>query len=135
MAPWVPATNSPLARLSSWHRPHELDIVAMKSAAAAMIGEHDFSAFRASGCGARTTTRCVSEITIATLDGLHISWNVAADGELLQSGTVKMPVIAPGKTKTITVPFTMPHSRAAGTEYWLNVDFTLAADAAWAVVK
>ncbi len=64
------ADRSPLARLFSWHRPHELDLAAMRRAAAAMIGEHDFSAFRASGCGARTTTRRVNEIAISELDGL-----------------------------------------------------------------
>jgi len=73
-----------------------------------------------------------NRLDFATLDGLHISWNVAADGELLQSGTARMPSIAPGKTKTITLPYAMPTARAAGTEYWLNIDFTLAADAPWA---
>jgi len=67
-----------------------------------------------------------------TLDALHISWNIAADGDLLASGTVKMPRIAPGKTKTVTLPYTLPRARAAGTEYWLNIDFTLAADTPWA---
>ena len=64
------ADRSPLARLTSWHRPHALDLASMRSAAAAMIGEHDFSAFRASGCGARTTTRRVTEISISEREQL-----------------------------------------------------------------
>jgi tRNA pseudouridine38-40 synthase len=41
-----------------------LDEVAMHTASQALIGEHDFSAFRASGCQARTAMRCISALQV-----------------------------------------------------------------------
>lgn len=42
-----------------------LDGPAMRQAAACLIGEHDFSAFRSAECQARTPVKTLSEITIA----------------------------------------------------------------------
>lgn len=58
-------TPSPLVRLQSWHRPMNLDTVAMQNAAQVLIGEHDFSAFRAAGCNAKTATRRITKIDVA----------------------------------------------------------------------
>jgi tRNA pseudouridine38-40 synthase len=41
----------------------------MREAAAALIGEHDFAAFRAAGCTARSTQRRIDQIEIAELAG------------------------------------------------------------------
>ena len=41
-----------------------LDGDAMRQAAAALIGQHDFSSFRAAGCQARTPIKTITEITI-----------------------------------------------------------------------
>jgi tRNA pseudouridine38-40 synthase len=41
----------------AWHIPRPLDVQAMRAAAAALLGEHDFSAFRAASCSARTPER------------------------------------------------------------------------------
>jgi tRNA pseudouridine38-40 synthase len=41
-----------------------LDIEAMRTAAAALVGDHDFRAFRASDCDRRTTRRIVRAIDI-----------------------------------------------------------------------
>jgi tRNA pseudouridine38-40 synthase len=57
-------TPSPLLRNFSWHQAKRLDIAAMHEASRALIGEHDFSAFRASGCGAVTPNRRIDEIEI-----------------------------------------------------------------------
>ncbi len=59
---------APLHRLTSWHRPGVLDLIGMQEAAQVLVGEHDFSAFRASGCGAHTTHRRIDKITV-TQDG------------------------------------------------------------------
>ncbi len=67
---WTGRERSPLLRLTSWHRPHPLDLEAMRRAAADLIGEHDFSAFRAAGCQAQTTTRRVTEVSISAEAGL-----------------------------------------------------------------
>ena len=51
------------ARHTGWyHAP--LDIDAMRTAARALVGEHNFSAFRAAECQAKTPVRTVHSITI-----------------------------------------------------------------------
>ncbi|MBA4371945.1 MAG: tRNA pseudouridine(38-40) synthase TruA [Thermodesulfovibrio sp.] len=47
-----------------WYIPADLDLVSMREAAAALLGEHDFSAFRGAGCGAKTTIRTVNSLDI-----------------------------------------------------------------------
>ena len=54
----------PLLRSTAWHRPRPLDLEAMSAGAAPLIGEHDFAAFRAAGCSARTTTRRIDRIDL-----------------------------------------------------------------------
>ncbi len=51
------------ARFVTWERA-PLDVGAMRGAAQALIGEHDFSAFRTLACQAKSPTRSVREITI-----------------------------------------------------------------------
>jgi len=60
--------RSPRWRHRAWHRPRSLDLDAMRSAALPLLGEHDFAAFRAAGCTARTTTRRVDAIDIARVE-------------------------------------------------------------------
>jgi tRNA pseudouridine38-40 synthase len=59
------ADRSPRWRDRAWHHPGALDLAAMRHAAAALLGEHDFAAFRAAGCSARTTRRRIDDIAIA----------------------------------------------------------------------
>ncbi len=49
--------RSPLHRRRWWHVREPLDVDAMRAAAAHLVGEHDFSAFRAQGCEAKATVR------------------------------------------------------------------------------
>jgi len=51
-------------RLYSYHVPQKLDVARMKEAAAFIIGEHDFSAFRAAGSNAKTSVRRVYSLEI-----------------------------------------------------------------------
>ena len=46
---WNRAARSPLHARTSWHVLRPLDVEVMRRAAAALLGEHDFSAFRAAG--------------------------------------------------------------------------------------
>lgn len=55
----------PRWRDRAWHRPGGLDLAAMRHAATALSGEHDFAAFRAAGCTARHTVRRIEDIAIA----------------------------------------------------------------------
>lgn len=63
------AERSPRWRDRAWHRPEALDRGAMRDAAAALIGEHDFAAFRAAGCTAKHTVRRIDQIEISELPG------------------------------------------------------------------
>ena len=68
------------ARYLSWERV-PLDVDAMREAAQALIGEHDFSAFRTVACQARTASRNVHEIAIAR-DGEEVSIEIQANAFL-----------------------------------------------------
>lgn len=58
------AVRSPLAARTAWHLRGNLDIEQMRLAAAALVGEHDFRAFRSSGCVAQTTVREIFRVDI-----------------------------------------------------------------------
>jgi tRNA pseudouridine38-40 synthase len=51
------------ARYAGWHHA-PLDVDAMRNAARALVGAHDFSAFRAAECQAKTPVRTVHSIAI-----------------------------------------------------------------------
>lgn len=63
------AERDPRWRDRAWHHPAPLDRVAMQAAAAALIGEHDFAAFRAAGCTAKRTVRRIDRIDLLELAG------------------------------------------------------------------
>jgi len=54
----------------SLHVPHPLDLAAMQGAAFGLLGTHDFSAFRAGTCTARTPVRTVHETAWSVADDL-----------------------------------------------------------------
>lgn len=62
---WNQRVGSPFWRRYAWHVRRPLDRAAMSEASAALLGEHDFTSFRAAGCDAATPVRkiYVSEIT------------------------------------------------------------------------
>jgi len=97
--------RSPRWRNRAWHHPGALDLAAMRQAAAALIGEHDFAAFRAAGCTARTTRRRVDSIAIAedladpALIGVDVRGNAflrnmvrIVVGTLVEVGAVRRPI-------------------------------------------
>jgi len=57
--------RSPLWRDRAWHLSDALDLDAMRAGASHLIGEHDFAAFRAAGCTAKTTVRRIESIAIS----------------------------------------------------------------------
>jgi tRNA pseudouridine38-40 synthase len=59
--------RSPRWRDFAWHVRDPLNVHAMHDAARAFIGDHDFSAFRAAGCSAKTTVRRVESIALTRL--------------------------------------------------------------------
>ena len=68
------------ARHAGWyHAP--LDVDAMRAAARALVGEHDFSAFRAAECQAKTPVRTVHSIAVER-NGDRISFAIRANAFL-----------------------------------------------------
>lgn len=63
------------------HIRRELDVTAMHRAAQALLGEQDFSAFRASGCQAKTPFRNVTSVRVISL-GSYVVIDVQANAFL-----------------------------------------------------
>jgi len=66
-------------RVAWVHRP--LDVGRMREAAAALLGEHDFSAFRSADCQSKTPRRRVTAIDVAR-DGERVTLRVTANAFL-----------------------------------------------------
>jgi tRNA pseudouridine38-40 synthase len=88
----------------AWYIPQPLDVAAMRIAAQVCVGQHDFSAFRASTCVARHPVRCLTRLGIKrrgdrlffllSADGFlqHMVRNIV--GTLVQVGRGKIPASA-----------------------------------------
>ena len=75
-------TRSPLNRVTSWLIKEPLDLPAMREAARAFIGEHDFRAFQAANCAAKTTVRTITGMDITTDHEGFITIDVRGTGFL-----------------------------------------------------
>jgi tRNA pseudouridine38-40 synthase len=65
--------RSPLTGRTAWQIRGPLDFAAMRVAAEQLVGEHDFRAFRVSGCSANATVRRIHSILLIEEGGLlHI---------------------------------------------------------------
>jgi tRNA pseudouridine38-40 synthase len=73
--------RSPLARLYAWHFRGELNLELMHRGAACFVGEHDFAAFRTSGCASERTVRRIDRVDIRR-DGDFILIDVYGSGFL-----------------------------------------------------
>ncbi len=72
--------RSALHRHRAWWVHEPLDAQRMQDAARALIGEHDFSAYRAAGCQSRTAIREVTALDVVRDD----DWlTIGSDGECL----------------------------------------------------
>ncbi len=72
-----------LDRMSWWVRRDDLDVTAMHQAAQTFLGSHDFSAFRASKCMARTQRRFMHALTVErTADGQQVEFRVVGNAFL-----------------------------------------------------
>jgi tRNA pseudouridine38-40 synthase len=74
---------SPFERTCVWHIAEPLDRAAMQEGAAALVGKHDFAAFRSAGSKVTETTRTMtrSEL-VAQRDSTLLAYEVAGDGFL-----------------------------------------------------
>ncbi|MBQ8003335.1 MAG: tRNA pseudouridine(38-40) synthase TruA [Clostridia bacterium] len=73
--------NDPFMSRFVWHYPITLDVDKMKTAAAYMVGEKDFTAFMASGSSAKTTVRNLKRVEVEK-NGDVITVTATANGFL-----------------------------------------------------
>lgn len=65
---------SALYRSRAWHIAEKLNVSAMRRAAALLLGRHDFSAFRSSGCNAASPVRRLTAVSLRkTGDFIYIT--------------------------------------------------------------
>ncbi len=75
--------------------------------------------------------RVINRYAFSDLSGLDISWTLAANGQVLQSGELPRLNTPAGESEIVTIPFRKPQLKP-GTEYWLTMHFALAQDTLWA---
>jgi tRNA pseudouridine38-40 synthase len=74
--------RSPLHQHHVWWLPYALNLEAMRQAAVALVGEHDFAAFQASGSSVKNTGRRVEAATWHSRPGGWLCFTITADGFL-----------------------------------------------------
>jgi tRNA pseudouridine38-40 synthase len=73
---------SPFDRAFCWHLPAALDTSAMRQAAAALVGTHDFAAFRSAGGEVDTTVRTITRSQLTCDTAGLVSYEIEGDGFL-----------------------------------------------------
>ncbi|MDQ0765090.1 glycoside hydrolase family 2 TIM barrel-domain containing protein [Streptomyces canus] len=75
-----------------------------------------------------------NEYLFTNLRELDGSWTLSADGKVVQRGKLTRDQLnlAPLSSKDITVPYKLPNAPAPGTEYFLQLSFTLPESTPWA---
>jgi beta-galactosidase len=66
------------------------------------------------------------------LGHLDIAWELAEDGQVLQSGLLAPMTLGPGEKGELEIPFETPDPFVRGAEYHLRVSFLLNGDLPWA---
>lgn len=79
---WNHPAENPLLRTQAWHVPRRLELGAMRRAAAALVGRHDFRAFTANPGYARTSTvRTLHRVEVRR-SGRLLTFVIEGDGFL-----------------------------------------------------
>jgi tRNA pseudouridine38-40 synthase len=79
---WNAPARSPLRERTHWNVRTPLDLVAMRAAAAELVGTRDFAALRASGGSAKTSVRALARLEIAGEAGGEIALDFEGSGFL-----------------------------------------------------
>lgn len=74
--------RSPQWEHRAWHHPEPIDLEAMRAGANVLIGEHDFAAFRAAGCSAKTSVRRIEELDVTAVASDLVSIDVRGNAFL-----------------------------------------------------
>jgi tRNA pseudouridine38-40 synthase len=72
---WNHPVRSPRFARYAWHVYDALDIHAMREAAAVLVGEHDFRAFRSADCDRKNTVRIIRRLDVRR-EGAMVSFEV-----------------------------------------------------------
>lgn len=75
---WNHRVRSPFWRPYAWHVIQPLDCEAMRAAAADLVGEHDFTSFRAAGCDADHPVRRITVSEFVSGDDAMLLYRVTA---------------------------------------------------------
>ena len=73
---------SPFEQAYVWHVPQRLDVDAMRTAAAAVVGRHDFAAFKSVGTDPATTVRTMTRSALVGDAAGLLTYEIAGDGFL-----------------------------------------------------
>ncbi len=76
--------------------------------------------------------RVTNRYDFLALDHLAVTWAVAVDGEVVQSGEADRLSICPGESGVLDLPFDLPAGPPPGSECLLTVSLELAEDTPWA---
>ena len=86
--------RSPRWRDHAWHYTDPLSLSTMIEAANVLVGQHDFSAFRAAGCAAKTTVRRVDSVTITRPDPVRVEVDIRGNAFLRQMVRIMVGTLA-----------------------------------------
>ena len=76
--------------------------------------------------------RLINRLDFLNANIFRMSWTLAADGDILESGAADIPGIAPRKAREITIPYSVPARLKPGALCRVTMRFTLAEDTPWA---
>ena len=71
---------SPFDRAYMWHVPERLDVSAMRAAASAIVGTHDFAAFRSTGTPNKSTVRTITRSNLT--ESAILTYEITGNGFL-----------------------------------------------------
>ena len=106
---WNHRFPHPLLLRDAWHVLRDLDLDAMREAAALLIGEHDFAGFRASDCQASTTIRHIRRVQIEQDPEAPASLTIQVEGDAFLKYMVR--IISGTLVEVGTGRFTPEHMR------------------------
>ncbi|MHC4229058.1 MAG: beta-galactosidase small subunit-related protein, partial [Planctomycetota bacterium] len=75
--------------------------------------------------------RVRNEYDFSSLDFVNISWELSADGDVIQKGVLSKLSVTAGAEQNVQIPFKRPNLNP-GAECWLKITFALASDTSWA---
>jgi tRNA pseudouridine38-40 synthase len=128
------SVRSPLDRGRAWEIRRPLDVEAMRRACPALLGTHDFSAFRAANCPAQTTVREIRRLELrqtgprielvieATAFLKHMVRNIV--GTLVEVGhgrrdATSMPALLDARDRSRAGPTAPPHGLTLEEVFYL----------------